>query len=98
MSVMQVCFKYSASLCGNREGRGMGGGGWERKRDVACCKGDKEGASSGRVQQRTTGRWRCCPWPHIQRWDGRVGLRREGGARRSSGLEKVGVSDCQGHT
>lgn len=45
MLVMQVCFKYSASLC-ETEGCGSGGsggreGGGERKRDVACCKGDE---------------------------------------------------------
>lgn len=39
MSVMQVCFKYSASLC-ETEGCGGGRGGvWGRKRDVAWCKG-----------------------------------------------------------
>ncbi len=61
----------------------------EKEKDVARCKGTGvRGDGSSREWQKTTGGWRCCPGP--------LGRRREGGAQRSSGLEKVGVSDCQG--
>lgn len=58
---------------------------------MACCKGAGEG-----------GRLRSGVAPLPAAFHPEVGRmdegEREGGAQRSSGLEKVGVSDCHGHT
>lgn len=72
MSVMQVCFKYSASLC-ETEGCGGEGGEFGGERETwPGVREQEEGAGSGRVWQKTAGRWHCCPWRRIQRWDGRT--------------------------
>lgn len=57
----------------------------------------EERVASGQAWQETTGRWRCSP---VAAHPEEVWRREKegGGAERSSGLEKAGVSDCRGHT
>lgn len=66
---MQVCFKYSASLYEGERWR-WGGGKEEEAREK-----QELGTSAGQTKQKTTGGWRCCLWPLIQR---RIKRRRRG--------------------
>lgn len=51
--------------------------GWGVEERHGLLEGEKkeqeEGASSGQVRQKMTGRWRCCPWSLIH-----VGQREDG--------------------